>query len=35
VLVVQQVGAQRGLLTKGEIEAFMTKAPEEYVVKEI
>jgi len=33
--VVQQVGAQRGLLTKGEIEAFMTKAPAGYIVKEI
>lgn len=33
--VVQQVGAQRGLLSKGELEAYMAKAPAEYVVKEI
>lgn len=33
--VVQHIGAQTGLLTKDEIESFLSKAPSDYKVKEI
>ncbi len=33
--VVQYIGAQKGLLTQKELEAFLAKAPADYVAKEI
>ncbi len=34
-LVVQQIGAQKGLLTKDELEAWLAKAPAEYKISQL
>jgi ribokinase len=33
--VVQQVGAQKGLLTRQKLEEYLSKAPEDYKIKQI